>query len=266
MKNTTIILLFFTFLFSACQQAESNKQEQPKTETATSIDLNRFPVALQKIFTKHGTIERWDKMHALSYEIEKEEGNEKQFVDLKNRRERIETSSYKTGFDGENFWLEADTTYKGNPVFYHNLMFYFYAMPFVVADPGIHYDEVPPVEYEGKSYPGIRISYDDGVGISPKDEYFIHYNPETYEMAWLGYTVTYYSKEKSNKLGWIRYDDWKDFNGLRLPNSATWFKTTEEGKLDVPRRTRKFVNVMLQEQPFKDGVFAKTEKAEIVEN
>jgi len=262
MKNITIVLLVLTFCFSFCQQAETQKAAA-ETETSAPINLDQFPMALQKVFTKHGTLERWNEMNALSYEIEKDGANEKQFVDLKNRRERIETSTYKTGFDGKDFWLEADSTYKGNPVFYHNLMFYFYAMPFVLADPGIHYDEVAPVTYEGKSYPGIRISYDDGVGVSPKDEYFIHYDPTSYEMAWLGYTVTYGSNERSDKLGWIRYDDWKEFNGIRLPNSATWFKTTEDGKLEAPRSTRSFVNVQLKEKPFGDDVFTKTESANI---
>lgn len=263
MKQLTLLLLIIISL-SACEQNTPTVKEEVKETITESIDVNRFPEDLQKVFAKHGTLERWDKMNALSFEIVKEEGNEKQSVDLKNRRERIEAATFKTGFDGKEYWLEADSTYKGNAVFYHNLMFYFYAMPFVLADPGITYHKAEPVTYEGKSYPGVRVTYGEGVGISPKDEYFLHYDPETYEMAWLGYTVTYYSNEKSNKLGWIRYNDWKEFNGIRLPNSATWFKTTEDGKLEAPRNTRAFANVLLQEKPFSEDVFEKTPSAKIV--
>ncbi len=251
-------LMAFALLMITC-----GSPTDTETTTAPTVDLSKYPVALQKVFEKHGSLATWNKMKALSYEIVKEGGNEKQMIDLQNRRERIEASNFKTGYDGTNFWVEADTSYKGNPVFYHNLMFYFYAMPFVLADDGIIYGETEPLEYEGKTYPGIRISYNDGVGVSSQDEYFIHYDPTTYEMAWLGYTVTYFSGEKSKRISWIRYDDWKNFNGLVLPNSATWFKV-EEGKLIEPRSTRKFANVTVSETALADAVFAKTEAGEIV--
>ena len=51
---------------------------------------------------------------------------------------------------------------KGIPKFYYNLMFYFYAMPFILADDGIVYEDVKPLDIEGKSYPGIKISYESG--------------------------------------------------------------------------------------------------------
>lgn len=241
-----------------------NNSATTSAPTIPTVDLSKYPTDLQKVFAKHGSLETWKKMKALSYEIVKEDGNEKQTIDLYNRRERIETPTYKTGYDGTNFWLEADTSYKGSPIFYHNLMFYFYAMPFVLADDGIIYGETEPLEFEDKSYPGIRISYNDGVGVSSKDEYFIHYDPRTYEMAWLGYTVTYFSGEKSKKISWIRYDNWKEMNGLSLPNSMTWYKV-EEGKIVEPRSTRNFTEIKISETVLADVVFAKTEAAEIVE-
>ncbi len=251
-----LLFLFTILLFSACSQ-------QPNP-TAPPIDLKKYPEALQKIFAKHGGMDRWQKMNAMSFEIVKDGGNEKHMIDLKDRRERIEASNFTTGYDGKEFWLEADTSYKGNAVFYHNLMFYFYAMPFVLADDGIIYSECEPLIFEGKTYPGIKISYDAGVGVSPEDEYFIHYDSTTFEMAWLGYTVTYYSKEKSKDLHWIRYNDWKNFNGLLLPNSLTWYKYENSLPTEV-RSVREFVNVTVSETAFEDTVFEKTEGAEVVE-
>ena len=252
------------FFAVALVVAACNAPTTTEAPAAPVIDLSKYPADLQKVFAKHGSLATWKKMKALSYEIVKEEGNEKQEIDLQDRRERIEASNFKTGYDGTNFWLEADTSYKGNAVFYHNLIFYFYAMPFVLADDGIIYGETEPLEYEGKSYPGIRISYNDGVGVSSKDEYFIHYDPTTYEMAWLGYTVTYFSGEKSKKISWIRYDDWKEMSGVVLPNSLTWFKV-EEGKLIEPRNTRQFANIKVSETALADAVFAKPAGAKIVE-
>lgn len=254
---------FLLIIVSACSK-EQSPPFTPSPPAVPSTDLRKYPEALQKVFTQHGSLEVWQQMQTLSYEIVDSAGNEKQFVDLKDRRERIESPDFITGFDGNNFWIEADTSYKGNPVFYHNLMFYFYAMPFVLADDGINYSETDSLNFEGKNYPGIKISYGSGIGISPQDEYFIHYDPMTYEMAWLGYTVTYYSKEKSEKIKWIRYNDWKTFDGLLLPKSLTWYNS-EEGILTEPRKKAEFEKVKITTSDFEDGFFAKTPGAIIVE-
>ena len=168
------------------------------------------------------------------------------------------------GSEGKTIWLHDEKeAYKGDPVFYHNLMFYFYAMPFVLSDDGINYSESDALVYEEASYPGIRISYNDGVGLSAKDEYFIHYNPETYQMEWLGYTVTFRTGEKSEKISWIRYHDWMDVEGLKLPNSLTWFEV-EDGQLVKPRSTRNFKNVTLSEAAMPAGFFSLPEGAKIM--
>lgn len=259
MKNI-ILFLSFVFLICACK-TDTKNSDSAAIPLAKEIT---YPEALKQIFDNHGSLAQWKKMKTMSYEIVKEEGNEKQTIDLQSRREVIEGNNFKSGYDGNEYWVEADTTYKGNAKFYTNLMFYFYAMPFVLADDGITYTKSESITYEGIEYPGYRISYSDGVGISPQDEYFIHYNADTYEMAWLGYTVTYYSGEPSKKISWIRYDDWKKFKGLKLPNSLTWFKS-EEGQLVEPRNTRKFTNVMISEESSDASIFMKTDGAKVIE-
>lgn len=261
MKN---LLLLFTIIavFGACSNPS---QSEEQTNSSPKIELTNYPTALQKVFEKHGSLASWQKMKSMSYEmVDTTDGNEIQKIDLQNRREYIAAPNFKTGYDGKEFWVKADTSYKGNPVFYHNLMFYFYAMPFVLADDGIVYGETEPLVFEEKSYPGIRISYNDGVGVSSKDEYFIHYDPATFEMTWLGYTVTYFSKEVSKKVKWIRYDDWKKVEGLLLPNSMTWYKL-EEGQPIEPRSTQEFVKVVVSETALGDEIFAPMEGSRIVE-
>ena len=258
--NTMKKLVLFSLLilsFISCKEASTvadkvsmNDKAQMVAEKA-AID---YPADLDKVFDNHGSVDKWKAMKALTFEIVKEGGNEKTMTDLYNRHERIEAASATTGFTGEKYWVEADTSYKGNPKFYTNLMFYFYAMPFVLTDDGINYTKAEPLVFEDKSYPGYRISYGDGVGISPKDEYFIHYDPQTYEMAWLGYTVTFSSGKASDKISWIRYDDWAQINGLKLPQSMSWFKT-EENKPTEKRNTRTFANVKVSETAFSAGTF-----------
>lgn len=242
--------------FMACQPNVTQTDSK-------SVDMNTYPANLTQVFDAHGGLDKWNNFKAMSYEIEKEQGNEKQFIDLGDRRERVEASNVTMGYDGKQFWMEADTSYTGNPIFYKNLMFYFYAMPFVLADDGIQYTEAEDLVFDGQSYPGYRISYNAGVGVSPEDEYFIHYHPETHQMEWLGYTVTYYSKEKSTKVKWIRYDDWADIQGLVLPQSLAWH-TNEENKPVQERNRVVFKDVVLSSEPHEDHVFQKTDGAEIV--
>ena len=253
MKKLSLLALLSVILLTACQQNDSEK-----------VDSANYPEALQKIFTKHGGIEHWNEMNALTFEIVKEKGNEKHQIDLQNRRDRVEGSNFVLGNDGTNIWVDADTSYEGNAAFYHNLMFYFYAMPFVLADDGIVYTEADTLHFEGKSYPGIHVAFENGVGQVSTDEYIIHYDPETYQMAWLSYTVTFKTKMKSEKFGWIRYDDWQSVNGFALPNSMTWY-SVENDSLTEPRGTREFTNVIVGKESLSDDVFAKTENGKVVE-
>lgn len=264
MKKLFFILglsIGLTFLLVSCKNETASNHNMPPTASKQLID---YPADLDKVFDKHGTLDKWKAMKSMTYEIVKEEGNEKQQIDLLSRAERIDGSNFSSGYDGKKYWVEADTSYKGKPKFYTNLIFYFYAMPFVLADEGINYSKIDPLVFEGKSYPGYSISYNDGIGISPQDEYFIHYDAETHEMQWLGYTVTYFSGEKGTKTSWIRYNDWKDFNGLKLPNSLSWYKS-EEGKITELRNTRNFTNVAVSSEAFPKGTLQMPEGAKEVE-
>jgi len=142
-------------------------------------------------------------------------------------------------------------------------MFYFYAMPFVFADDGIVYSDAEPLEFEGVNYPGMRIAYESNIGFSPEDEYFIHYDEGTNEMSWLGYTVTYFTKEKSKDVHWIRYDDWGEHNGLRLPNSLSWY-TYENGLPTELRNKVEFTNISVNENELSEEIFAKPGGADYV--
>ncbi len=259
-----LLFLSVVFLSYACNDTGAKKMAEKAADTMAAKPNIDYPDALDKVFANHGSLAKWKSMKSMRYEIVKEEGNESQMIDLQSRAERIKAATFESGYDGTNYWVVADTSYKSNPKFYTNLMFYFYAMPFVLADEGIKYTTTQPLSFDGVEYPGYRISYGAGVGVSPEDEYFIHYDPTTYEMAWLGYTVTFFSGEKSDKISWIRYNDWKNFNGLKLPNSLSWYKT-EEGKITELRNTREFTQVMVSDQPFTKQQLAMPAGARVVE-
>jgi hypothetical protein len=253
-------LLFFISvlgLLTGCGESPKETKGSDNEITLTPIVSEKsYPEALNKVFEAHGGLNKWKKQQTLSFRMPKdEETSETHTIDLYSRKDRVEGPSYSLGYDGEQVWLaDKASSFESDPVFYHNLMFYFYAMPFVLADDGIVYRTVDDLVFEGKNYPGIRISYKSGVGSSPKDEYYLYYEPDTHIVAWLGYTVTYFSDAPSDDLHWIRYDNWMDVNGLLLPGSMTWYNY--EGRtIKDAGDTASFNNVMLSEDPMPEGYY-----------
>lgn len=249
-----LILLPICFLAFAC--GESNPETQETNSAETTSAETTYPEAVSRVLEAHGGIDAWKTQRTLTYTILRENGQEIQTTDLWNRWDKIDMPNGMLGYDGEEVWVDADTSFKSDPVFYHNLMFYFYAMPFVLADDGIVYSETDPVEFEGLSYPGIKISYEDGVGVSAKDEYILYYHPETFQMAWLGYTVTYFSGEKSPTFKWIRYDDWTGISGIILPKSISWYRFDENGPTEL-RNTVEFADISLSTEALPVYTFQK---------
>lgn len=250
------LILLICFSFFACNNNQVSKEQAVKAP-------REYPDYVEKVMKAHGGLDLWNSMNSLSYEMVLKDGVEKQSIDLSDRRELVEKPTFKMGYDGKDYWATADTSEKANPIFYKNLIFYFYAMPFVVADDGVIYEEIPALEFEGISYPGFKISYESNVGISPEDEYFIHYNPETYQMEWLGYTVTYFSQEKSKKISWRRYNDWTDVSGLKLPNSM--LRMVGEDNLPLKEKSKvEFKNIKVLKDDFADGYFAMPTNARVV--
>ncbi len=252
-------------LFMGCKEAPKQQIEESRktTEPVEIMRISAPAAAMNKVFEAHGGLANWKKNRTLSFTLPKT-SPETHTIDLYSRHEKIETSEMAMGFDGKDFWLlDEKKSYKGDPIFYHNLMFYFYAMPFVLADKGIVYSETADLEFEGKKYPGVRITFKDGVGVSSKDEYYLHYEPETHQMTWLGYTVTYRSGEKSDNVKWIRYNDWGQVDGVLLPRSITWHDY--EGRtIKEPREPTLFEDVVLQKTAKNAGFYSMPENAKVV--
>lgn len=224
----------------------------------------RYPEALIKVLDAHGGLQAWRKMQALTFDIVEEEGNETHTIDLHKRWDRIDAPTHSMGYDGTELWLKADTSYKGRPAFSHNLMFYFFAMPFVLADEGITYSVADTIIYKDQSYPGIKIAFNEGVGASSLDEYILYYDPETYQMTWLAYTATYFVQEKRTSFNWIHYQDWITVDGLLLPETLQWHKKSQN-RFSPRRDPVTFDQVKLSSTPHDLSVFKRPEGAEVVE-
>lgn len=259
-----IILLALTISIFACRNKTTPTVDY--SEENLDITTSIYPENITKVFVAHGGLDKWNTMKSLEFTMKKPNGDEITTTDLKNRKSLIEMPNHMIGFNGEAVWLKSkDTaTYKGNPRFYYNLMFYFYAMPFILADDGINYEDVAPLVFEDKTFPGIKISYESGVGESPEDEYILYYDSETHQMTWLGYTVTYFSKEKSKEFHFIKYSNWQTVEDLVLPETLTWYKY--ENNLPTEKRNDlQFTDIKISKEKPEQDVFEVPEGAVIVE-
>ena len=262
MKNTALLVLTVALIFSCKQEKKTNDYSNETLDVTTTVYLEN----ISKILDTHGGLETWNSMQTLVFMMPKPNGVEVTTTNLKSRKSLIAMPKHQIGFNGKDVWLlKKDTTaYKGNAKFYYNLMFYFYAMPFVLADDGITYKDAEPLTFEDKTYPGIHISYDSGIGESPEDEYILYYDSDTNKMAWLAYTVTFFSKSKSKEFHLIKYDAWQEVNGLLLPKTFKWYHF-EGNVVGDYQREMNFVNVSTSKAPPNDSLFVKPKDAKIIE-
>lgn len=250
---------------SSADDASENKSDSDMDDDKkVSSEVKEYPVAVRNVMNAHGSLERWKTMNNLCFEMKGKDGAEIHTVSLPDRKSKIENKDWTIGYDGNKVWLlQNKVGYKGNPTFYNNLMFYFYAMPFVLSDPGTIYTAVEPTELDGKVYNGFKVSYNDGVGVSSKDEYILYFDPETNLMTWLAYTVTFKDQKKSDDFHYIKYDKWEDVNGLQLPKKITWWNV-ENGKPHDEKSDMKFDKITLTETRLENSVFEKPAEAEYV--
>lgn len=257
MRNTLIFSLVFTSLLFGCQNTQKETPDS-RTPGQSLVSEISHSAAIKKVFDAHGGYERWQQMNQLTYM----KGDEKTITDLKNRKILLSSSQQTIGYDGNEVWISPDTLDASNARFYHNLYFYFYAMPFVLGDPGINYEDLAPRSLNGDTYNGIKISYASGIGDSPKDNYIIWYDPETYTMEWLMYTVTYRSGEASDKYSLIKYDEWKSVNGLVLPTKLQWHVYEDDAVGDV-RGEALFESVSITDEKPNQSQFRRPENSKI---
>jgi len=263
MKKVACLILLISILGCKNKTTPAVDYSEENLDVTTSI----YPENITKVFNAHGGLETWNAMKTLSFTMEKPNGKEVTTVDLKTRAELIDTPTHTQGYDGSTIWIKEKGAHKNDgsrAKFYRGLMMYFYAMPFIVADDGVIYDNAEPLVFEGKTYPGILISYEAGVGTSPDDQYIIYYDAETGQMQWLGYTVTFGQDGKSKDFHFIKYSNWQTIAGLVVPETLTWYNYENH----VPTEKRndlKFTDIKISKESTESSIYNAPEGAFIVE-
>lgn len=265
MKKILYLSLLLIIMVSCKDKATETKTETDSyIEEELDVTTSVYPENITKIFDAHGGIDLWNEMETLEFSVEKPGGYEITTTDLKDRFALIEMPKNTIGYDGEVLWMknEDNSIFEGDPKFYYNWMFYFYAMPFVLADDGTMYAEAEPLTFEGKTYPGIQISYEDRA--DSDDEYLMYYDANSHQMTWLAYKRTTAENEKSNEWHFIKYTNWQEVEGLSLPETMVWYNVENNQPTTVNYEV-KFVSPMLTTVKMDIRVYWRPEGGELIQ-
>lgn len=248
-------------LLQACQAPVAEE-----TATEVAITHHELPEILLKTLDAHGGMEQWRTFQSLSYAVNfNDRLMDQQRVDLPSRKVLISGEDFRLGFDGTDVWYigrkEQDFP-AGSARFYHNLHFYFFAMPFVFADPGLQYQSLGKKSFRGIDYDVLQITYKNGVGDSPDDEYIIYLHPETHQMTLLLYTVTYFSKQESREYSARFYKDWQWVNGMLVPYICEKYQWQGDS-LGELQYTNSYTDVLLDALPVDQSMFLAPAEASI---
>lgn len=233
------ILSFLVSMVWGCTDQENKKEE-----------IRDFPEVFKKGLSAHGGLEKWNSYGTLHFNEVSNSDTTSYTIDLKSRNEIIEKSGhYKVGFTSDSiyFYPNRDSFPSENPRFMHNLRFYFFAISFVTADPGTFQEALEPAELNGHMYDRVKITFDNGVGIAPKDQYILWYNQTDHKLFMINYSVTYFNEQNAEKYSAIIYNAWIKVDGLQLPTEMIGYKW-ENNSLGEERYRRKFTDISLSKE------------------
>jgi hypothetical protein len=150
---------------------------------------------------EHGGLERWYSNGPLYFRFDYQPLGDRtardtyQTVDTWSSRVRQQLSDNRDtefGWDGSTAWVSpADAEMAINARFWALTPYYFVAMPFVLADPGVKLEKQGTAELDGDTHDVIKATFGENVGDSPDDYYVVYLNADTGHFGGLRYIVSY---------------------------------------------------------------------------
>ncbi len=225
---------------AASKVASTSQPSATSQPTSQPSKAMNFPPLFKKILDAHGGLDTWNAMNTLKFT--KGEGPEADMhvVDLKSRRSTNSVpGKYTLGNNGDKVWVSPNKeAFPGkSPRFMNNLFFYFVALPFVLADPGVVYEDLGEKTVNGKKYAVLKTSFKAGVGDAPGDQYVLYADPKTHVIDFINYSVTYFDASRAETYSALQFV-WEDVNGLKFPSVAKSVEWNDEQLGEVKRETK----------------------------
>lgn len=213
--------------------------------------------ALDRAVEAHGGLDVFRSFGGLSYDMDRGNGAEPQVIDLWQRRIRWEGDGFTLMFDGDSVHVAPDTSaFPGNPMFSSSLYFYFFGIPFLLADPGTVREPLGRMTVDGEPFDAVKVGYEAGVGESPQDNYIALMDTTSHQLRLVLYTVTFNSSAPSDNYSALEYRDWQQVDGLLVPREFVGRRWHADGdSLGTERYRVRFDNVSFSAAPPPDSLF-----------
>ncbi|CAN5559869.1 hypothetical protein BH20VER3_BH20VER3_16210 [soil metagenome] len=220
----------------------------------------------------HGGLAKWRSFAGVEYDLtwksSKGEKQDHQLFDLQSRAGLITSDNYSLGSSGGEVWIKPGLDALGGipPRFYMGTPFYFFGMPFVLADPGTKQESLGKKMFQGKEYEVVKITFAKSAGDTPDDYYVAYIDPTTAHLKMSYYIVTYPAMRKGRKIDELEphaivFQDWQKVDGLLVPKSAPFYKWTGQEIEGEPLGRLEFSNVHFLKKPPEESKFRKPEGA-----
>jgi len=181
---------------------------------------------LTRTFEAHGGLKKWQNQQSMIYTLNGFPLSEQvalpntATVDLHKRHHYIKGQNFQAGYDGKKAWALPDDQALGLPPRFYTLgSFYFIAMPFVFADPGVIVEEQGTATFRDRSYNVYQVQFIKDTGQTSEDDYVLFVDPETHRLALIHHSVT--ENPDIDRVTWI-FDQWKKSSGLLMPARMTF--------------------------------------------
>ena len=154
-------------------------------------------------------------------------------------------------WDGENAWITPDSLEQPNPHFWATTGYYFEQIPFVLADPGVTFESLPPASLDDTIYSMVRAGYEEGTGYSDDDTYTLYIHPETRRVDAIRYTVTYGADlpdDADVQETLFYYEDYVTVDGLTVPRHFRGYRFADGQRGE--RRSEAWADSISFRRPF----------------
>jgi len=162
-------------------------------------------------------------------------------------------------WDGTDAWIWPAEIDRVNPRFWSSTGFYFSSIPFVLADPGLTYEAMPPETLDGTTYDMVRVRFGEGIG-DASDTYTLYVDPATGRLRAIRYTVTFGGRAARGE-NLFYYEDYTTVEGLTVPTHFVGyrFENGEKGEF----RNEAWVTGISFHEPFDESQLEMPEGARI---
>jgi hypothetical protein len=244
MKKTIIALLALAVCAGCGARSQLRTPAQLEAESARArLQASEGGRRVLRAIEAHGSLETWyntpTSAFAWEYSNQGMDFRFKSYQVADNRTRQIYHTLQSLGspelvmpatgrfaWDGSEAWIHPASIKRINPRFWATTPYYFQLLPFVLADPGLHYKAMPAEALDGVLCDMVRVGYESDVGDSPGDTYVLYLDPTSGLVRGIRYTVTYFSgrapsAEPPKRETLFYYEDYVTVDGLTV---ATRFR------------------------------------------